>query len=165
MKNSIPNDFSFAISDGEALEAVRQLETSRVEHEKMLAGGETRFDPTAPPPEGYMTSIEQEGTPSDFLPDFKPWYEEDPTSGVRFDKAYKRGLQILMARARARARIRASTRHYRTQTRTRARRSPASTRRATVDSGGDDGGDPEPPRPPHLCHLCSLPALCDGGAL
>ena len=36
-----------------------------------------------------------------------------------------------------------------TQARIRARRSPASTRRATTDSGGDDaGGDPEPPRRP-----------------
>lgn len=36
-------------------------------------------------------------------------------------------------------------------TRTRARRSPASTRRATTDSGGDDGGDPEPPRSSLSC--------------
>jgi hypothetical protein len=36
------------------------------------------------------------------------------------------------------------------QARVRARRSPASQRRATADSGGTDGdggGDPEPPRP------------------
>ena len=44
----------------------------------------------------------------------------------------------------------------------RARRSPASLRRATTDSGGsDDGGDPEPPRP---SPLYSLPAY-RGGAL
>ena len=33
------------------------------------------------------------------------------------------------------------------RTRIRARRSPASTRRATADSGGDRGREPEPPRP------------------
>ena len=42
----------------------------------------------------------------------------------------------------------------------RARRSPASQRRATTDSGGDDGGDPEPRPSP----LYSLPAY-RGGAL
>ena len=47
------------------------------------------------------------------------------------------------------------------QARVRARRSPASVRRATTDSGGDsDGGDPEPPRP-----LYSSPSPVCGGAL
>ena len=51
----------------------------------------------------------------------------------------------------------------RTRARVRARRSPASQRRATTDSGGDDcGGDPEPPRP---LSLYSLPAYAFGGAL
>ena len=46
----------------------------------------------------------------------------------------------------------------------RPRRSAASHRRATADSGGfdSDGGDPEPPQLPHLY---SLPAHRDGGAL
>ena len=70
-----------------------------------------------------------------------------------------------------RMRTRRHTRHVlavtprRTHGEARARRSPASTRRATTDSGGSDGdggGDPEPPRPPHLY---SLPARRDGGAL
>ncbi len=57
----------------------------------------------------------------------------------------------------------APARRIRAQTRGRARRSPASTRRATTDSGGDsDGGDPEPPRPRSSN---SLPAHYDGGAL
>ena len=34
---------------------------------------------------------------------------------------------------------------WRTSVRVRAHRSPASLRRATADSGGDGGGDPEPP--------------------
>ena len=46
----------------------------------------------------------------------------------------------------------APARRIRAQTRGRARRSPASQRRATTDSGGDDGdggsGDPEPPHRP-----------------
>ncbi len=49
------------------------------------------------------------------------------------------------------------------RTQARARRSPASTRRATSDSGGSDGdgGDPEPPRP---SLLYSLSAYAYGGA-
>lgn len=50
-----------------------------------------------------------------------------------------------------------------TPARVRARRSPASTRLATTDSGGtDDSGDPEPPRPRSAN---SLRARRDGGAL
>lgn len=46
----------------------------------------------------------------------------------------------------------------RTRGEARARRSPASQRRATTDSGGGDGGDPEPPhRPSNTPHA--------GGAL
>lgn len=78
----------------------------------------------------------------------------------------RRGAEIQMGfeimRARAARRARQSPAHrIRTQARIRARRSPASARRATADSGGDDGGDPEPPRPPHLY---SLPAY-RGGAV
>lgn len=54
----------------------------------------------------------------------------------------------------------APARRIRTQARTRARRSPASTRRATADSGGSGDPDPEPPRRP----LYNLP-VCMGGAL
>lgn len=66
------------------------------------------------------------------------------------------GHEILRARAAARP---SPARRIRTH-RIRARRSPASTRRATADSGGDDGdgGDPEPPR------SSNLPAY-RGGAL
>lgn len=50
----------------------------------------------------------------------------------------------------------------------RAHRSPASTRRATVDSGGDDGGsgDPEPPRRLYIYSLSRVGgiALRMGGA-
>jgi hypothetical protein len=101
--------------------------------------------------EAYKASFSQMETP----PEFRGWREWDALDDAA----------LAAARARARARAGARTRHYRTHTRARARRSPAAQRRATVDSGGDDGGgsgDPEPPRPPHLC---SLPALCDGGAL
>ena len=71
----------------------------------------------------------------------------------------QRGCEIMRARA-MRPRVPARVRP-RTQVRIRARRSPASQRRATTDSGGSDGdGDPEPPQRPHLC---SLPAT--GGAL
>ena len=50
-----------------------------------------------------------------------------------------------------------------TPARVRARRSPASQRRATSDSGGTDGGgDPEPPRPRPRCNVS--PIFC-GGAL
>ena len=76
----------------------------------------------------------------------------------------QRGCEIMRGRAvRANARRLSPARRIRTQARIRARRSPASTRRATTDSGGDDdGGDPEPPRP---SPLNSLPTYCDGGAL
>ncbi len=50
----------------------------------------------------------------------------------------------------------------RTQSRARARRSPASQRRATSDSGGDSSGDPEPPRRLHYTY--SPPAFEFGGA-
>ena len=61
------------------------------------------------------------------------------------------GFEIMRARAARRARP-SPARRIRTQARIRARRSPASTRRATTDSGGDDaGGDPEPPRPSLSC--------------
>lgn len=77
----------------------------------------------------------------------------------------QRGCEIMRAAAARRARP-SPARRIRTQPRRiRARRSPASTRRATTDSGGSDSdggsGDPEPPRRPHLC---SLPAYM-GGAL
>ena len=51
----------------------------------------------------------------------------------------------------------------RTHPRTRARRSPASVRRATADSGGSDsdGGDPEPPRRPRSTSFSAVL----GGAL
>ena len=74
----------------------------------------------------------------------------------------QRGCEIMRAAAARRARP-SPARRIRAQTRGRARRSPASTRRATTDSGGDsDGGDPEPPRPRSSN---SLPAHYDGGAL
>ena len=60
------------------------------------------------------------------------------------------GFEIMRARAARRARP-SPARRIRTQARTRARRSPASQRRATTDSGGDDGGDPEPPRSSLSC--------------
>ncbi len=67
----------------------------------------------------------------------------------------QRGFEIL----RARAVRRRHPRPRRAHARIRARRSPASQRRATADSGGDDaGGDPEPPRP-------SLSPTISGGAL
>lgn len=72
-------------------------------------------------------------------------------------------LQKRMRRTPARPRPVVTQYRTRIRARIRARRSPASTRRATTDSGGDsDGGDPEPPRP-SLSY--SLPTRRDGGAL
>ena len=69
----------------------------------------------------------------------------------------QRGCEIMRAAAARRTRP-SPARRIRTQPRIRARRSPASTRLATTDSGGtDDGGDPEPPHRPHIYSL--------GGAL
>ncbi len=55
------------------------------------------------------------------------------------------GFEIMRARAARRARQSPALR-IRTQARIRARRSPASQRRATADSGGDPEPEPEPPR-------------------
>ncbi|MDA8206388.1 MAG: hypothetical protein M0Z36_09980 [Thermaerobacter sp.] len=102
--------------------------------------------------EAYKASFSQMETP----PEFRGWREWDALDDAA----------LAAARARARARAGARTRHYRTHTRARARRSPASTRRATVDSGGDDGGDPDPPRPgSDPSPICGGIAPRMGGAL
>ena len=76
----------------------------------------------------------------------------------------QRGCEIMRAHTAARRRDRVRVRpHHNTAARVRARRSPASQRRATTDSGGSDsdGGDPEPPRP----RSSSLSPVSCGGAL
>ena len=163
MTNSIPNDFSFAISDDEALEAVREFARACEEYsasslssahagtprEEFKAATLATFEDhqAAIDDQNYRAAIEKEGTPPDFL----PGWEEDLIAGTRFNLAYQRGVRLQESRARVRARVRARTHHFRTQTRVRvrARRFPASQRRATSDSGGNDaGGDPEPPHRP-----------------
>lgn len=148
MTDRISDNSCFTISDKEALEVVRKLDASRVEHETMFARGEAHFDPTSPPPEEYLAALESESLPPDLDPDSR--WEEDYLEGLRSEQAWTRWYQIVTSRALTRARAALRARGYRaqrTQVRVRARRSPASTRRAT-DSGGDDGGgDHEPPRP------------------
>ena len=172
MNKSIPDNSRFTISDQEALEAVRAFNLKCAEycgaasaenaaHEEYEYEAATFEDHQATIDDPrYLEAIKKEGIPPDFL----PGWEEDVIAGARFNLAYQRGVQLQEMRACARARTALHTRHYRrTQTRVRARRSPASTRRATTDSGGsDDGGDPEPPR---SRSSNSLPAHYDGGAL
>ena len=157
MKNSVPD---FAISDNEALEAVREFARKCEEYsasslssahvgtprEKLFKATTFEDHQAVIDDPYYQAAIIKEGTPPDVL----PGWEENLIEEARFNLAYQRGVRLQELRACARARVRARTRHYRAQTRVRARRSPASTRRATADSGGSDGdggGDPEPPRP------------------
>jgi hypothetical protein len=83
-----------------------------------------------------------------------------------FRKARRLILRVEVQEGRTQGRGRTLIPHIphilKTQARVRARRSPASSRRAASDSGGDDGdGDPEPPRPRSSN---SLSPIC-GGAL
>jgi hypothetical protein len=157
MNKSIPDNSRFTISDQEALEAVRAFNLKCAEYAAHEEYEEATDDPR------YRAAIQKEGIPPDFL----PGWEEDVIAGARFNLAYQRGVQLQEMRARARARTALHARHYRSQTRVtrvRARRSPASTRRATADSGGDDGGgsgDPEPPRP--RCNVSQI--FCGGASL
>ena len=84
-----------------------------------------------------------------------------------FRKARRLILRLEIQEGRAHGRGRTLIPPRRTRGRTQpARRSPASRRRATTDSGGGDGdgGDPEPEPPRRSC-ICSLPAHAGGGAL
>ena len=71
--------------------------------------------------------------------------------------------KVIINRLRAMRARRFPTQRQRAHTTARARRSPASVRRATVDSGGSTDPDPEPPRRRRAHHIYSLPSL--GGAL
>ena len=123
-----------------------------------LVAGETRFDPTAPAPEGYLDALQRDGGPP--LPEWAENPDRYLENEAKWWETYQLKLQKEM-RVLARVRVRA-TRRYRGQT--RARRAPASTRRATADSGGDDdggSGDPEPPRP--RCNVSQI--FCGGASL
>ena len=172
MNKILADNSSFAISDAEALDAVRAFNRKCEEHAAMEVGSrpETFCDECeAATLEDHQATIDDpcyqaardaEGTPPDCL----PGWEEDLIAGARFNLAYQRGVQLQKLRARARARTALRAGGYRTQTRVRARRSPASSRRATADSGGDDGGgsgDPEPPRP--RCNVSQI--FCGGASL
>lgn len=134
MTNRIPDNSSFTIADPNDVLLNRRWQTY-CQMDGFEDAGAWALDLNQD--DAYKASLDPES-----IPEAMGWREWDALD----DKE-------AADRARARAHVQSAirTRHYRTQSRVRARRSPASTRRATTDSGGDSdgGGDPEPPhRPP-----------------
>lgn len=143
MNKSISDNSRFTIPEVEVFHEAYEAATL-ADHQAVLNDQhyQAARDAEAPPPRQVDGEIDND-TFQDFC-----W---------RYDR--------MQARAAARFATRARTGAYRNRTCARARHSPASTRRATADSGGSDGdgdgGDPEPPHRPSY----SLPTRCDGGAL